>query len=357
MPSLAGDPLLDLPEQALPSTASRRVTDRVLVTGGTGFTGSHLVRALVADGVQVRVLARSAAKARKVLPAATEVVEGDVSDPHAVNRAVSGQDVVYHLAAAFREPEITDDRYREVHVEGTRLLLQAARDVGVRRFVHCSTIGVHGHIENAPADESTRFAPGDIYQQTKLEGEQLARRFHREHDLPLSIARPTSIYGPGDLRMLKLFRMIARKRFVMLGRGEVFCHPVYIEDLVRGFRLLAEVPEAVGEAFILGGERFLTLNDFTELIAQVLGVSPPRLRLPVMPFYAAGAVAEKVLIPLGIAPPIYRRRVGFFTKSRAFSIEKSRRVLGYCPQVDLRSGIRATAVWYHAHGYLPHPPT
>jgi nucleoside-diphosphate-sugar epimerase len=333
------------------------MTDRVLVTGGTGFTGSHLVRALVADGQQVRVLARSTTKARDLLPAEAEVVQGDVTDPDIVERAVSGQDVVYHLAAAFREPEITDERYREVHVAGTRLLLEAARDAGIRRFVHCSTIGVHGHVENAPADETTRFAPGDIYQKTKLEGEQLALRFHREHDFPVAVARPASIYGPGDLRLLKLFRMIARGRFFMLGRGEVFFHPVYVEDLVRGFRLLAERPEAVGEAFILAGERYLPLNDFTALIARVLGVPPPRLRLPVAPFYAAGAVAEKVLIPLGIAPPIYRRRVAFFTKSRAFSTAKAERLLEYRPQIDLRTGIRSTATWYHAHGYLPDAPS
>lgn len=325
----------------------------VLVTGGTGFTGSHLVRNLVADGYDVRVLARSAARARDTLPAEVEVVEGDITDAEAIDRATRGCKVVYHLAAAFREAGIPDSRYREVHVDGTRLLLEAARAEGVERFVHCSTIGVHGHIDNPPANETTRFAPGDIYQETKLEGEQLAMEFQRQHQFPLTVARPGTIYGPGDLRLLKLFKMIALRRFVVLGSGKVCLHMVHVDDLVRGLRLLADKPEAIGEVFILGGEEFRPLNDIFAIIAEAVGAPPPRIHLPVWPVYMLGAVMEKVCVPLNIEPPIYRRRVAFFTKSRAFSIEKAERVVGYQPQVDLETGIRQTARWYRDQGFLP----
>ena len=326
--------------------------EKVLVTGGTGFTGSHLVRDLVSDGYRVRVLARSAGRAREVLPAEVETIEGDITEAESVRRSVEGCDVVYHLAAAFREAGIPDSRYREVHVDATRMLLEAARAEGVRRFVHCSTIGVHGHIDNPPADETTRFAPGDIYQETKLEGEKLALEFQREHDFPVAVARPTAIYGPGDLRLLKLFRMIAKGRFLVLGSGEVCLHMVHVEDLVRGLRLLADRPEAIGEVFILAGDEYRPLNEIFELVAEAVDAPPPRLRLPVWPFYAAGAVMEKICVPLGIEPPIYRRRVAFFTKSRAFTSDKAKRMLGYQPQVDLRTGIRQTADWYRAQDYL-----
>jgi nucleoside-diphosphate-sugar epimerase len=324
--------------------------ERILVTGGTGFTGSHLVRALVADGHPVRVIARNAARARSTLPPEVEIVEGDVADAGVVGRAVRGRDVVYHLAAAYREAGIPDSRYHEVHVDSTRHLLEAGKAEGVRRLVHCSTIGVHSHIENPPADETWPFTPGDIYQETKAEGELLALRFHREQGFPVSVVRPAAIYGPGEQRLLKLFRAVARRRFVMIGSGEPFFHMVHVSDLVRGMRLAAEREEAVGEAFIIAGAEYCTLNELVRRIAAAYDVPPPRLRVPVWPFMAAGWACEKICVPLRIEPPIYRRRVAFFVKSRAFRIEKARRLLGYEPQVGLQQGIDEAARWYREHG-------
>jgi dihydroflavonol-4-reductase len=324
---------------------------RALVTGATGFTGSHLVQDLVRSGQSVRALARNPGRARS-LPAEAEVMTGDITDPSVVERAVKGCDVVYHLAASFREAGIPDSRYREVHVDATRRLLEAARAEGVTRFVHCSTIGVHSHIANPPADETCPHQPGDIYQQTKSEGERAALDFAREHGFPLSVVRPATIYGPGDLRLLKLFRAIARRRFAMIGRGEVFLHMVHVDDLVRGFRLAAERPEAVGEVFIIAGDQYVTLNELSERIARVWNVPPPRLHLPVWPFYLAGALCEAVCVPLRVEPPIFRRRVAFFTKSRGFTIDKARRLLGYEPQVDLQAGLQQTAAWYRQQGFV-----
>ncbi|HEU4699650.1 MAG TPA: NAD-dependent epimerase/dehydratase family protein [Gemmatimonadales bacterium] len=324
--------------------------DRVLVTGGTGFTGSHLVRHLIEAGHAVRVLARSAERARAILPGAAEIVEGDVTDPRAVARAVRGRDTVYHLAAAFREPGLPDARYREVHVDGTRHVLEAARADGVRRVVHCSTVGVHSHIEHPPADETAPFHPGDIYQTTKAEGERLALAFQREHAFPLTVVRPAGIYGPGDRRLLKLFKAVARRRFVMIGDGETLFHMVHVRDLVHGMRLAAASDAAIGEAFILAGPTYCTLNELVARIAAAFGVAPPRHHLPVWPFMAAGWLCEQIFVPLRRDPPIYRRRVAFFTKSRAFRIDKARRTLGYEPVVGLQEGIEETAAWYRRQG-------
>lgn len=325
---------------------------RVLVTGGTGFTGSHLVRSLVEDGYAVRVVTRRPQGARAALPADVDVLEGDISVPDVVRRAVRGCREIYHLAAAFREPGIRAHRYRAVHVEGTRYLLDAARAEGVERFVHCSTVGVHSHIANPPADETAPHTPGDIYQATKSEGEQLALAFQRAHDFPLAIARPVGIYGPGDLRMLKLFRAIAHRRFIMIGSGRVFFHMVHVRDLVRGLRLLASRDEAIGEAFILGGPEYCTLNELVARIAAIWGVPTPTLRIPAWPVYVAGALCEAITIPLGISPPLYRRRVAFFTKSRAFRIDKAKTLLGYQPTVELQAGLEELAAWYRDNGYV-----
>lgn len=324
----------------------------VLVTGGTGFTGSHLVADLLGDGVEVRVLTRFADRALDRLPGSVRVVEGDVTDRARVREAVDRCGVIFHLATSFREADVTREGHRKVHVEGTRKLLRSALDAGVDRFVHCSTVGVHGDIPDPPADEAYRFSPGDAYQATKLEAERMALEFHRDRGLPVAVARPTPIYGPGDNRLLKLFRLIERGWFVILGDGEVFYHMVHVEDLVRGMRLLAEHPGAVGEPFILGGEEYRTLNELTEIVARLLGVSPPRLHLPARPFQLLGSACEAVCRPLGIAPPLYRRRVDFFTKSRAFSIDKARTTLGYAPRISLEDGLRATLDWHREHGHL-----
>ena len=329
-----------------------RARRRTLVTGGTGFTGSHLVRSLLADGYDVRVVSRKRERAIAALGNSVDVIEGDLAHPEVAARAVAGCGTVYHLAAAFREPGIKPRRYREVHVDATKYLLEAAKAEGVERIVHCSTIGVHGHVGNPPADEMSPFAPGDIYQETKADGERLALQLQREYALPLTVVRPTGIYGPGDLRLLKLFRPIARRRFVMVGSGEVFFHMVHVRDLVQGLRLVAASDAAIGETFIIGGEEYCTVRELVTRIARVWGVAVPSLRVPAWPLYAAGALCEAVTIPFGIDPPLYRRRVAFFTRSRAFRIDKAKRLLGYRPAVPLQAGLAETAEWYRAGGYV-----
>jgi nucleoside-diphosphate-sugar epimerase len=127
---------------------------------------------------------------------------------------------------------------------------------------------------------------------------------------------------------------------------------VYIDDLVDGIIRCGRCPQAVGEVFILTGEPAVTLNELVATIAGVLGVRPPRLRIPVWPVYAAGAVCEAVCRPFGVPPPLYRRRVDFFRKNRWFDIAKAKRVLGYRPRVDLATGVARTVAWYRDQAYL-----
>jgi nucleoside-diphosphate-sugar epimerase len=213
-------------------------------------------------------------------------------------------------------------------------------------------VGVHGDVERPPANEDAPLRPGDIYQVTKVEGERMAREAAARTGAEVVIARPSGIYGPGDRRLLKLFRGVARRRFVILGSGEIFYHLTYIDDLVEGFRLCGEVPAAAGRTYILAGGEVSTLNELTALIAEEAGVPPPRLHLPVWPFWLAGAACEALCAPLKIEPPLYRRRVDFFTKSRAFDISRARAELGYAPKVGLREGIRRTLAWYRAEKWI-----
>jgi dihydroflavonol-4-reductase len=326
---------------------------RVLVTGATGFTGSHLVRLLAARGHDVRALQRAAAPHPDFgnrVP--VEVVVGDLRNEAALEKAVAGREVVYHIAAIYREAGVPIGAYRAVNATAVGNLVAAAAAAGARRVVHCSTVGVHGHIEHPPADEDAPLRPGDIYQETKLEGEQLARDAGVRSGIEVTIARPSGIYGPGDRRLLKLFRGVARRRWITLGRGKIYYHLTYIDDLVEGFRLCGEHPAAANRTYILAGGEVTTLNELITLIAQVAEVPAPRLHLPAWPFWLAGAACEAICAPFGVEPPLYRRRVDFFTKSRAFDISRARREIGYAPQVTLRDGVRRTMEWYRAHGWL-----
>ncbi len=325
----------------------------VLVTGASGFTGSHLARMLVESGERVRVLTRKGSSLELLGDVARDVecVEGDLGEGTSLESAVRGVERVFHIAAVYREARLPDSIYREVNVEGTRRLAEAALAEGGIRFLYCSTCGVHGEVE-PPADETAPYNPGDIYQRTKVEAERIVLGLHRERGLPAVILRPVGIYGPGDRRFLKLFRGVARRRFPMIGDGKVFYHLTHVEDVARGFVKAAETKEAVGEAFILAGARYTTVAELVGLIAEKAGVAPPRFHWPSGPIYLASALCEDLCRPFGIEPPLHRRRLDFFLKNRAFEIGKARRVLGWEPRVELPEGIARTLEWYRAHGWI-----
>jgi dihydroflavonol-4-reductase len=326
---------------------------RALVTGATGFTGGRLARALVAGGDRVSALVRETSPAATALAAdGVALAIGDLRDSSALASATTGVDVVYHVAAIYRQAGLSTATYRAVNALAVRDLIEAAARNGVKRVVHCSTVGVHGDVEHPPANEDAPLRPGDVYQETKLEGEQLAREAAERLGIEVTIVRPTGIYGPGDRRLLKLFRGVARRRWITLGRGEIYYHLTYIDDLVAGFRLCGEHPAAANRTYILAGGEVTTLNALVGLVAEGANVPAPTLHLPAWPFWMAGAVCEALCVPFGIEPPIYRRRVDFFTKSRAFDISRARTEIGFAPRVGLREGIRRTLDWYRAQGWL-----
>ena len=285
---------------------------RVLVTGATGFIGSHLGRRLQSLGHQVRTLVWSTGAAEGARAAGFEVIDGDLRDAAAVDQAVAGCEFVFHVAALFRTEKGPDRMFFEVNVEGTRHVFESAQRYGVRRVVHTSTGGVHGHIARPPANEKYPYGPRDPYQQSKLEGELLARSYF-EKGVVGSVVRPTGVYGPGDTRLLKLFRAINRGWFLMLGQGRTLYHLTYIDDLIDGILLCAEHPAAVGEVFILGGERFVSIQELVEEIAAALHVPAPRWHFPLWPFRLAAPICQSVCRAIGVEPPLYPRRLEFFS--------------------------------------------
>lgn len=322
----------------------------ILITGGLGFLGSHLASRLSAAGEAVRILARPR-RGPEAQDLPHEIVWGDVRDREAVDRAVRGTEVVYHLASNFRHAG-TDGQGYAIHVDGTRNVLDACERHGVRQVVICSTFGVHGSVREAPGNEDSPLEPLDRYQETKLIAEQEALRAHQERGLPVTVLRPGSLYGPGDERLLKLFRMLQKGRFVMIGDGQPCFQPSYIDDVVEGFRLCLRNQKTIGETFIIASDEYLPIRQMVTVIAEELGVSPPRWRLPMTPIMAVARLCEAVCEPLGLEPPLHRRRVSFFHSNRAFSVDKAKQLLGFSPSVHLREGVRRTIGWYREKGWL-----
>ncbi|HZT50655.1 MAG TPA: NAD-dependent epimerase/dehydratase family protein [Stellaceae bacterium] len=332
---------------------------RLYLTGGSGFIGSQLARYAFERGfpVTVTTAVNNETERRRVESlerAGLPVSFVSLDDEEALARSLANHDVVIHLAAAQHEAQAPESHFRRVNVDGTRRLLAAAVRAGVRRFVHGSTIGVYGAARDGVLDESSPLAPDNPYGRTKTEAEVVVRGFADR--IETAIVRISETYGPADLRLLKLFRAIERGRYVTIGRGTNEHQLIYVDDLAAGLLAAATLPNAVGETFVLAGAELLTTDAMAEAVAAALGRprSPPHV--PLWPFAAGAVLCEALCKPLGVKPPLNRRRLDFFRKSFRFSTAKARERLGFEARVPFKEGARRTAEWYRANGLLSGAP-
>jgi nucleoside-diphosphate-sugar epimerase len=327
---------------------------QVLVTGGTGFVGAHLVRRLLSQGHKVISLDKNPGLFDDELGSSgATLLTGSVTEPADVERAIQGCELVYNLASPFGDILQPDAVYWDIEVNGARNILEAAARHRVRRVVHCSTQGVHGIIAHPPGDENSPLAPRDYYCYSKVEGERVCQEYIAR-GMDIVIVRPTSVYGPGDTRgWLKLYQMVAKGWFLMIGDGKTMNHPVYVENLVDLFELAGSNPAAKGRVYLAGDEEPVTLTELVQSVAQAVG---SRVRIVRFPWYdvawLGATLVEGVLKPFGIRPPVFRRRLSWFKTNRAFRIDRARQELGYQPRVRLREGLARTAYWYRNAGYL-----
>ncbi len=319
--------------------------EKVLITGATGFTGGALARAIFKKNVKVRVLVRKNSNYQRLEECGCEISFGDLATGHGIEEAVKGVNKVYHIGAAFRVEGVPKKYFWDVNVEGTRKLLDASLKYGIKRFIHCSTVGVHGDIDNPPANEETPFKPGDHYQKSKLDGEKLALSYVMR-GLGVVVFRPFGIYGPGDKRFLKLFKPISKGKWFIVGQGDKLYQLSYIDDLVAGIMLCGNIDGIEGEVFIIGGEKYTTIYELGVAIAKCMGVNLRIYRLPAKPVWYTAYLCEVLCRPVKIEPPLFRRRLDFFLKDRAFDIAKAKSVLNYKPSVSLEEGIGKTIHWY-----------
>lgn len=321
-----------------------------LVTGATGFIGSHVVETLAARGQSMVALVRPASDASWLESLGVEVVRGDLFEPAALTQACDGVAVIVHCAARVGDWGPIE-AYRRVNVEGLRNLLETARRVPVRRVIHLSSLGVYEARDHYGTDETEPLPQRhmDAYTQTKVEAELLVRQYHEQYGLPVVILRPGFVYGARDRTVLpRLLDALEKRQLRYLGSGEQRMNTIYVGNLVQAILLAAEKPQAVGQTYNLTDGEEVSKRRFFETLARVADLPPPQGSVPrwLARLLAAGMETWARWRGDSQPPKLTRARVKFLGLNLHFSVEKARRELGYEPEPALEKGLREAVAWY-----------
>lgn len=332
-----------------------QMKNKILITGATGFIGSHLAEQLTKDGNDIRCLVRktsSKAAVDYLKSLGAELVYGDALDKESLRIAINDVSIIYHLAAIFNymTPE---DKTFDVNVEGTKNLLDVCLNSDIKKFILCSTIGVMGPTGRNPACETTPCNPDtSAYARSKYEEEKLALNYFSKYKLPLVVIRPAPVYGPkGFYSWYNTFKMTAQgKSNFILGSGENLVSAVYVTDVVQGL-ILAEEKGRIGEVYIIA-EKSTTLKNFSKMLAEILGVKPPTKSIPswlaklMAYFYEVKSKVD------GKEPLFTRATINFAISDHIYDTSKAKRELGYEPKVSLEKGTKQTIEWFRENKYL-----
>jgi len=321
----------------------------LLITGGNGLLGHHLIEALHSRGDRVRVLALDGEETRWLEDRSVPVFRGNVCQPDSLDQAIEGADAVLHLAGMMGLWRPLQD-YHDVNVSGTENICRAALKAGVSRVVHVSSWTVYGMDLGEICDEEFPLRPfPEPYALTKAGGDEVVQRLIADEGLGAVIVRPGTFFGPHDrLHFARIADRLASRKAVVVGRGDNALPFVYVTDVVQGLLLALDHPAAMGQAFNITNDQPLTQQEFMELTASEIGAQAPRIHVPYVPLYAAGYAAERLAgaIRLHRQPPVTRLGVKLFGTDNRHSIDKARRLLGFEPRVTLPEGIRLAADWY-----------
>jgi dihydroflavonol-4-reductase len=323
-----------------------------LVTGGTGFVGANVARELAAAGAGVRVLARPGGDRRALSGVKVEIAEGDLLDPASLRRATTGVQVVYHVAADYRLWAPDPGELYRANVDGTRAVLEAAGEAGVRRVVHTSSVGALGiPRDGRPGTETTPVSLADMvghYKRSKFLAEQVALDFARR-GLPVVVVNPSAPVGPWDIKPTPTGQMIVDfMRGRMIAIVDTGLNVVHVRDVARGHLLAAE-RGTPGERYILG-HRDLSLADIFRLLSEITGRRAPRFHVPYALAWLGAACCEGVARVTGRPPAVPLTAVRMARKRMYFSPARAVRELGL-PQTDVRTALADAVAWFEAHGY------
>jgi nucleoside-diphosphate-sugar epimerase len=326
---------------------------KVLVTGAAGFLGGHLVDMLLERGDEVRAMVRPVEDSSRLQKmAGVEVVQGDLTEPESLKRAVEGVQRVYNVAAK-TGPWGLEEVYRTINVRGLADLINASMDAGVQRIVHTSSITVYGHHLHGIITEDHPFhAEDNPYSRTKIAGEKLIANLVKDRGAPVVIVRPAWIYGPRDTASFGRFvALVESGKGFLIGSGKNIVPVVYVRDVAQGLIKAGDAgDEVIGRAYTVADDRRVTQAEYMNTIADALHVPHLSRHIPYTALYTAGRTAELLWQAVGrrkaAPPPVTTYGVTLLGGDQQFSIEKARRELGYAPEFDVLRGVTEGVNWY-----------
>ncbi len=319
---------------------------KALITGATGFIGSHLCEELVKRGYKVSCLIRKTSNLKWIETLDLKLITGDCTNMESLLDVVVDFDCIFHLAGLTKS--CSDDNFFCINTKGTENLIKAVAEKNPRlkRFVYLSSLAAAGpSINGTPLQEDSIPSPVSSYGRSKLEGEKAVLKY--KGLIPVTILRPTAVYGPRDKDMLVLFKMI--KKGIFFDLGKCYYSLLYVDDLVQGIIMSAENEEAEGKIYFLSGNKFYTGKEIAMEISSALDVKAIHLKVPrfVMPFFAF--IGERIN-KQGI---INRDRMKDFKHSHWIcDANKAKKEIGFIPKVEIKEGIKWTADWYRIHRWL-----
>lgn len=331
---------------------------KALVTGATGFIGSHLVEELLSRGFHVRALVRPQWKSFLPywLKEDVQIVWGDITDASCIKNAVRGVDVVFHLAALLGrwQSEYPEAEYYRVNVTGTKLLIDQCIKEGINHFIYLSTAGVMGRLKTAPADENHQCRPMFPYEKSKYYAELKLKDVITKKRFPATIIRPAHVYGPRDKNTFKLFKLIKfLKVFPLIDGGHNIFQPIYIEDLVKALVLCVEKSDmSIGKTYLVAGKERLTFRDFIILSAKILDVPLVTFSVPRRLIELMAKVNENLKNVFNFEPLLTLSRVEFFSRNQSYRTEKIEKEVGFRPRVNITAGLQRTISFFKRNAML-----
>ena len=319
-----------------------------LITGATGFIGSHIAERLIKEGEDVTALVRRTSNTEFLKTIGARLIYGDINDFDSLKTAMKGMDKVYHSAAIVEEWISKKEAYR-VNVEGTRNLLECAKQEHIKRFIYISSLSVLGMKDHYKDDENTPYyKSGDSYIDTKIDAEKLVLEYRRNFNLPVTVIRPGFVFGPREKKLIpRILENINKNKFMFVGDGKNKIDVVYIDNLIDAILLAGKNPSSIGQIYNVTDDSGMALEDFIFKIADIWQIKRPSKHVPkplaylVCSLLGAWAGITKPKNP----PYITKTRIKFLSLNLDFDVSKMRKELGYSPIVDVEEGLRRTKQW------------